>query len=170
MKLHDQIKEALENLDNLEVICIDAIDEAKLKTGGTYTKQNGKFSQSNAMFNIANTMQDLTPFLKFTTVGPGAKGTMGGYVKSSMSLGTGYGVQVTDFGEVCTINVTYSNAQTGRTAGQNFAIIFRGPHSPWTYTAYVNSAKWRNCTGIDQAVSFIKSRATALANLCSSPL
>ena len=166
MKLHDQIKEALENLDNLEILYIDEVNEARAKN----TKAGGSIEKNNLYFSPSATY-DPTPFNRLTAAGPGTRGTMGGYVRSALSnLGIGYGVQVADFGEVCTINVTYSNAQTGRTSGQNFAIIFRGPNSKSTYTAYTTSAKWRNCNGVDQAVSFIRSKINAMSGATTSSL
>ena len=154
----------MDSLKDYEVIYIDNINEARVKAGGNISGKN------TVAFAAANISQDLTPFNRLTAAGPGTPGTMGGYVRSALSLGTGYGVQVSDFGEVCTINITYSNAKTGRTAGQNFAIIYRPEPSKWAYTAYSCSSKWRNCTSIDQAVSFIKSKASALAGSITSAI
>jgi len=167
MKLHNQIKEALENLDNLEILYIDEVNEAKVKN----TKAGGSIEKNNNLYFSPSATNDPAPFNRLTAAGPGTRGTMGGYVRSALSaLGAGYGVQVADFGEVCTINVTYSNAQTGRVTGQNFAIIFRGPNSKYAYTAYSTSAKWRNCNGVDQAVSFIRSKISAMSGTTSSSL
>ena len=168
MKLHDQIKEALENLDNLEILYIDEVNEARAKSKNT--KAGGSLETSNLYFSPSAT-NDPTPFNRLTAAGPGTRGTMGGYVRSALgTLGAGYGVQVADFGEVCTINVTYSNAQTGRVTGQNFAIIFRGPNSKYAYTVYSTAAKWRNCNGVDQAISFIRSKTGVMAGTTTSSL
>ena len=46
MKLHDQIKEALENLDNLEILYIDEVNEAKVKN----TKAGGSIEKNNNLY------------------------------------------------------------------------------------------------------------------------
>lgn len=157
------LEEALENFENLEVISIDEpIDEAaKTKAGGL-----GK-GPANLLFGVGPT-NDPSAFNWLTATGPGTKASMGGYIRSSLGLGTGFGVQVSDFGEVCIVNITYSNAQTCRCSSVTCAIILRGKNSPYAYTVYSNSARWRNCNGIDQACNFIRSKANALIGSTSS--
>lgn len=151
------LEEALEKLGDIDVISIEEplTEATKTKAGGV-----GK-GPANLLFALGNT-GDPAAFNWLTAVGPGTKTSMGGYIRSSLGLGAGFGVQVSDFGEICVVNITYSNPQTCRCSSLTCAIIVRGKNSPYAYTVYSNSARWRNCNGIDQACNFIRSKANAL--------
>jgi hypothetical protein len=153
--------------EELEVISIEPeLNEARARIG-----VGGNPEGNKNLFFSPTASPDTQPFNWLTAAGPGTKTTLGGFVRQALSsLGSGYGVQVTDFGEVCTATVTYSNAQTGRCSSQSFAIIFRGKNSKWAYTVYSNSAKWRNCSGVDQAISFMRSKISSLSGTTSGAL
>ena len=159
------LEEALEHLDNIEVIAIDEpIDEARAKK-----TQAAGAGPGNLLFGYTATADpQSTKWL--TAIGPGTRASMGGYIRSSLGLGAGFGAQVSDFGEVCVVNITYSNPQTCRSATLTCAIILRGKNSPYAYTVYSNSVRWRNCSGIDQACNFIRGKANALVGATSGSI
>jgi hypothetical protein len=116
-----------------------------------------------------NIVTSVEPFVStgnrqwLTAGGPGSGISFGGAVRTALgSLGAGYGVSVADFGEVVTVTVTYSNAKTGRSVSQSFAIIFRGLHAKQAYTVYANVGRYRNCSDYNQAIAFIRSKLGSL--------
>ena len=153
--------EALDELNiNGDLIVLEVEEpvlEARSKVAG-----NDKRTYSSSILGPSDMGQTLR------AAGPGTSFTFGGYVRSGLSgMGQGYGVQVTDFGEVVTANVTYSNAQTGKCASQNFAIIYRGSQSKYVYTVYSSAVRWRHCNDYNQAIAFIRSKASNLPGMTS---
>ena len=160
----DQLVEDYGELTVLEIS--EPVDEARKDAKALKNK-------SNPWDNRIQTSVDLTgPYnynepLKY--MGPGTQASLGGYFRSGLQMGTGYGTVVTDFGEAVLVNITYSNAQTGRTAGQNFVVVYhRGAKYP--YRVYNTSVRWRDCAGYDQAINYIRGKATALQGMASSSL
>ena len=156
---HTPLCAAIEMLHNPTFISIDeGINEAKSRVSGGNDKN---------VWTSPDPFKDTADAIR--AFGPGSFGTLGGYVKSALAgLGPGYGVQVTDFGEAVTVTVTYSNASTGRISGQNFVIVLHhGRSHKYMYTVYAHSARWRDCNDYNQAISFIRSKASALAGQTS---
>lgn len=153
------LDEAIEMLDNPTFLTIkENVDEAVSTVRG---------SSDDRVKISAEPFKDTADAIR--AFGPGSFGTLGGYVKSGLaSLGAGYGVQVTDFGEAVTVTVTYSNARTGRISGQSFVIVMHhGRFHKYAYTVYAHSARWRDCNDYNQAIGFIRSKASALAGQTS---
>lgn len=148
------LSEAIEMLDNPTFIAIDEdINEARGRVSGGNDKN---------VWTSSDPFKDTADAIR--AFGPGSFGTLGGYVKSALAgLGAGYGVQVTDFGEAVTVTVTYSNASTGRISGQSFVIVMHhGRSHKYMYTVYAHSARWRDCNDYNQAIAFIRAKASAL--------
>lgn len=157
------LDEAIEMLDNPTFIAIsEDVNEAKgkaaIKVGG---------SLDNRTYTSVRPFSDTADAIR--AFGPGSFGTLGGYVRSALAgLGAGYGVQVADFGEAVTVTITYSNARTGRISGQSFVIVMHhGNSHKYLYTVYAHSARWRDCDDYNQAIGFIRSKASALAGQTS---
>lgn len=160
------LDEAIEMLDNPTFITInDDIEAIKEAKGKSAIKVGG--SLDDRTYVSARQFSDTADAIR--AFGPGSFGTLGGYVRSALSgLGVGYGVQVTDFGEAVTVTITYSNARTGRISGQSFVIVMHhGSSHKYLYTVYAHSARWRDCDDYNQAIGFIRSKASALAGQTS---
>lgn len=155
-------KELIETIDMLDkptFICVDkSINEVRgVVRGGNDTR----------VVTSVEPFRDTSDVIR--AFGPGSFGTLGSYVRSGLAgMGAGYSVNVVDFGEVVTVAVTYCNARTGRSSGQSFVIICRPAKvSKYAYTVYAHSARWRDCNDYNQAITFIRSKATALAGQTS---
>lgn len=131
---------------------------------------NGLNGEKDRVFISAEPFKDTADVIR--AYGPGSFGTLGGYVRSALAnLGVGYGVDVTDFGEVVTVSVTYYNSRTGRSSGQNFVIVCHPTKAyKYAYTVYAHSARWRDCNDYNQAIGFIRSKASALAGQTSGAI
>lgn len=154
------IENIVESLDN--PIFMELPNELNEASGNTLRGSSDKRIKTST-----SPLRDTADAIR--AYGPGSFGTLGGYIRSALSnLGVGYGVQVSDFGEAITVNITYYNARTGRSAGQSFVLLVR--HGNWhkyAYTVYAHSARWRDCNDYNQAIGFIRSKATALAGQTS---
>lgn len=153
------LEEAISMLDNPTFICIkDNVNEVRSLI---------RNSSDTRVAVSAEPFKDTADAIR--AFGPGSFGSLGGYVRSGLaSLGDGYGVQVADFGEAVTVTITYSNARTGRIAGQSFVIVMHhGSSHRYMYTVYAHSARWRDCNDYNQAIGFIRSKASALAGQTS---
>lgn len=157
------IDEAIDMLDNPTFIEItEDINEARVQT-----ISNRK--DSRAFMSVGGSFVD-SPARAIPGEGPGAPGTLGGIIRSQLTFGAGYGVQVADFGEAVTVTITYSNAKTGRCASQSFVIVYHGKQAKNVYTVYANCARWRNCNDFNQAISFIRSKASTIPGACSTAI
>lgn len=77
----------------------------------------------------------------------------------------GYSAKVSDFGKWVVVDVTYHHHVTGRSASKTFLVVFDGgPTGKDEGGGIILSTanKWRTISGYAQAVSYIKSAATAL--------
>lgn len=156
---YNPLNEAISMLDNPTFICVEEnINEAAFKVRG---------GNDNRVAVSAEPFRDTADAIR--AFGPGSFGTLGGYIRSGLSsMGEGYGVQVADFGEAVTVTITYSNARTGRIAGQSFVVVMHhGRSHKYMYTVYAHSARWRDCNDYNQAIGFIRSKASALAGQTS---
>jgi len=128
----------------------DPVMEARVKTTG-----------GNAIAGISP-YSDVLGMVS-TGPGPGSITGLGSMVKGSLGgIGNGYSVEVSDFGEVVSVRVTYSNTRTGASASQTFAIIYRGTNTKYSYTVYSTAARYRHCNSYQDAAGFIRSKASAL--------
>lgn len=81
------------------------------------------------------------------------------------SLGNGYGVEVTDYNKWVSVRVTYHDTITGISVSKTFLIIFQNKGNG----LIMNTAnRYRTISGVDQAVSYIKSVASILQSRASS--
>ena len=81
------------------------------------------------------------------------------------SFRTGYSAKVSDFGKWVTVEITYHNHVTGRSASKTFLVVFDGgPKGTDKGGGMVMSTanKWRTISGYSQAVSYIKSAVSSL--------
>ena len=77
----------------------------------------------------------------------------------------GYSAKVSDFGKWVVVDVTYHHHVNGRTASKTFLVVFDGGpkgKDPAGGMVLTTANKWRTISGYSQAVSYIKSAATAL--------
>lgn len=158
-----RILEVAELMPDLTVICIDEdVNEARKPAGIGMT---GSILDPR-MRQGSSTATDKVKIFRPSTM------MFGNSIRSALgSMGAGYGVQVGDFGDVVTVSVTYSNATTGRAATQNYAILWQGDRTPQNpFKVYSNIARYRLCTGVDQCVSYIRSKASGLSGATTSVL
>lgn len=81
--------------------------------------------------------------------------------------------KVTDFGKWVTVDVTFHNRITGRSASKTFLIVFDGGPKgtdPSAGMVLSTANKWRTISGTEQAVSYIKSASAALESVTSQKL
>lgn len=83
------------------------------------------------------------------------------------SMGNEWAVEVTDFNKWVTVRVTHSNTTTGRSASKTYLIVFQ-PDKTGMVLSTAN--KYRTISGVDQAASYIRSSASALAQANSSKI
>jgi hypothetical protein len=152
----NQLKDVLSKLENVTVLELEeTINEARIKAG-THPTDNRTY--------ISAGQPTLEPTQAMAAYGPGSAGSFGGFIRAGLSgLGVGYSAQVVDFGEVVSVTVSHTNTQTGKSASQSFVIIWRGPRAKYVYTVYSSSARYRHCNDYNQAISFIRSKTSALA-------
>lgn len=86
---------------------------------------------------------------------------------------SGYSAKVSDFGKWVSVEVTYHNHITGRSASKTFMVVFDGGPKgtePGDGIVLSTANKWRTFSGYGQASSYIKSAATALENATSAKI
>lgn len=96
--------------------------------------------------------------------GAGSVGSFGQTLRSMLSLGAGYSVEVSDFGEVVTVKMTYTNTRTCKSSSINCVILF---YDNGQCRAKIHSARWRTCNDIGQAASYLRSKASKLQSMTS---
>lgn len=92
--------------------------------------------------------------------------SLGPILKSQLSMGKNYYVDVFDFGSDVTVKVTYSNPKTGLSASAAFLIKFNSKDG--TGIIKSNSVRWRTISSQSEAISYIKNRANTLAGRTNS--
>ena len=88
--------------------------------------------------------------------------------RSLNSIGDGYSCSVDDFGGSVVVKMTYTNVATARSASKTFLIRFNGKKGDGMVMS--SSAKYRTISGIDQAVSYIRSASSVLVNSTNSQI
>ena len=158
--------ESLSQMKDTTIIKVsEQIDEAKKKP----TNISAGFDDRVKLSAIA--ARDTTYSTPFNIYGPGSNRTLGGYFRTGLAnIGAGFSTQVSDFGIAVVVNITYSNTVTGRTAGQNFVVIFDTYNKRLPYRAYSSTSRFRDCSSYDQAISYIRSKASALPGATSSAI
>lgn len=103
----------------------------------------------------------------------GAKGldpnyqmSYGNRLRTSLSLGNNYDVDVIDFGMQLVTKVTYHNIGTGQSASQTFLINMINKKGGGFVKS--SSARYRSCSSFEQAVNYIRTRVTGLQNKTTS--
>lgn len=97
-------------------------------------------------------------------VGAGSSTSFGFTLRSMLQLGSGYGVEVADFGDAVSVKVTYTSPRSCKSASQHFIILF---YENGQCRAKTNSQRWRTCNDIGQAASYIRSKASKLQSATS---
>lgn len=85
----------------------------------------------------------------------------------------GFSAKVSDFGKWVVVDVTYHHHVTGRSASKTFLVVFDGgPKGTDKGGGMILSTanKWRTISGYEQAVSYIKSAASALESSAAQKL
>lgn len=99
---------------------------------------------------------------------PNSQLSYGNRVKSALGLKPGYTMNVVDFGMEIYVYINYTNSTTGRSAGQHFLIKMVNKYGGGTIKS--NAGRYRTTTNIDQAISYIRSRANSLQSLTSTQI
>lgn len=97
-------------------------------------------------------------------IGAGSGINYGTALRNSLNLGTNYNVNYTDFGDAMSVQVTYNNPKTGKSAAQNFIILF---DKAGKSVVKMDSVKWRTASGYSQVANYIRGRCSNLANKTS---
>lgn len=91
-----------------------------------------------------------------------ANNNFGRTLRNALSgMGSNYGVEVTDFGKWVTVRVSASDYITGRTSSKVFLVVFEYKGDGMVLSS---STKWRTISGVDQAISYIRSACSSLAS------
>lgn len=86
----------------------------------------------------------------------------GRIVRNAISnMGTGWSAEVSDFKKWVVVNVKYHNYETSRSASKTFLIVFKIKGNGMVFSTH---NRYRTISGVDQAVSYIKSSCNTLRN------
>lgn len=91
---------------------------------------------------------------------PDASYALGPQIRSGLSLGSGYYVEVADFGAAVVVKVTYTQISTSKGASMTFLVTFNSKNGGGT--VYANAKRHRSVSDYSQAISYIRSYATTL--------
>lgn len=91
--------------------------------------------------------------------GAGSSVSFGAAIRNQLQLGAQYSTEVVDFGDAVSVKITYMNIKTGKSASQSFIILF-GELGKCRVKS--SATRWRSCNDFNQAVSYIRSRSSAL--------
>lgn len=75
------------------------------------------------------------------------------------NMGAGWSAEVSDFRKWVVVSVKYYNYETSRSAGKTFLIVFKHKGDGIILSTH---NRYRTISGVDQAVSYIKSSCSAL--------
>lgn len=92
----------------------------------------------------------------------------GNVLRNQISLGAGYGVEVSDFGTEISVKVSYTNPATGKGASKCFLIVFDLTAKGGKGLVKSSAARWRSISDVSQAASYIRSCASSLSGRTSS--
>lgn len=96
--------------------------------------------------------------------GAGSGINYGTSLRNSLNLGTNYNVNYTDFGDAISVQIMYNNPKTGKSASQNFIILF---DKTGKSVVKMDSVKWRTASGYSQVANYIRGRCSNLASKTS---
>lgn len=85
----------------------------------------------------------------------------GKIIQQAFSSERGVFCEVADFGKYVSVTAGVSDPNTGRTSKKTFLIVFKSKEEGLVYSA---SNKWRSVSGVQQAISYIKSVVSVLRN------
>lgn len=77
------------------------------------------------------------------------------------NMGGGFSAKVTDFKKWVVVEVSHHNTITGKTASKTFLIVFKDKGDGMVMSTH---NKYRSISGVDQAVSYMRSAASSLQN------
>lgn len=88
--------------------------------------------------------------------------TFGNAVRQSLNnMGNGFSARVTDFKKWIVVDVSHHNTITGKSASKTFLIVFKDRGDGMVMSTH---NKYRSISGVDQAISYIRSAASSLQN------
>ena len=88
--------------------------------------------------------------------------SFGQSLKSQLSnLGSGYYVEVTDFKKWVVVRASHHNHITGKTSSKTFLVVFKHKGDGIVLNTH---NRYRTISGLDQAVSYIRSSMNSLTN------
>lgn len=88
--------------------------------------------------------------------------SFGKIIRSNLDgLSTGYYNKVIDYGQYVIVTVGYHNIISGRSAEKTMLIVFKNKGNG---IILANSNRYRTINGVQQALSYIRSTASTLAN------
>ena len=88
-----------------------------------------------------------------------ANNNFGRALRDQLKGMTGSVVKVSDFGKYVSVDVGFHDYITGRTSTKTFLIVFEYKGDGLVFSS---STKWRTISGVDQAVSYIRSACSSL--------
>lgn len=88
--------------------------------------------------------------------------TFGNIMRQSLNnVGNGFYAEVTDFKKWVTVRVSHHNHITGKTSSKTFLIVFKKKGDGIVLSTH---NRFRTISGVDQAISYIKSAMNSLTN------
>lgn len=88
--------------------------------------------------------------------------SFGNSVKQSLNnMGNGFSAKVTDFKKWVVVEVSYHNVITGKSASKTFLIVFKNKGDGMVMSTH---NKYRSISGVEQAISYMRSAASMLQN------
>lgn len=94
--------------------------------------------------------------------------SFGNMLRSGLeNMGSGYSSKVTDFGKWVVAEVNHHNIITGRTASKTFLIVFSTNKDGYVLSTH---NRYRTISGVDQALSYIKSTCSSLPGATQSKI
>lgn len=88
--------------------------------------------------------------------------SFGNAVRQSLNnMGNGFSARVTDFKKWIVVDVSHHNTITGKSASKTFLIVFKDKGDGMVMSTH---NKYRSISGVDQAISYIRSAVSSLQN------
>jgi hypothetical protein len=88
--------------------------------------------------------------------------SFGNIVRQTLNnMGNGFSAKVTDFKKWVVVEIAHHNTITGKSASKTFLVVFKHKGDGMVLTTH---NKYRSISGVDQALSYIKSAASILQN------
>ena len=97
-----------------------------------------------------------------------ANHAFGNMLRTSLdSMSSGFSNKITDFGKWVSVEVTYHDKITGRSASKTFLIVFKIKGDGIVLSTH---NRYRTISGVDQAASYIRSACNSLPSSTSTKI